>query len=264
MLCPAALRLSIPHPLPSPPARSRHSPSAGWEQPRVHAARPSPLLLHANPRLSPRPSVTARHPQSPRLAAGRETPNRGRRALAGGGEDGWGGGEEGREGNNLLSQGKRLKLGQILHRREEENETQSLLQRGDRGAAGYLKLACTPPRRGHIKHLRDKLGPSHPPPAPHAAISWLLIAVLLPLSTYMLRSGRTAVPLYLPLCHGNVSAEAASNITTYGFPHRQTASLFLQSPALPIFESRCLDNTDRSKKSLNQGAAVLTWQQWLL
>lgn len=227
----------------------------------MHAARPSPLLLHANPRLSPRPSVTARHPQSPRLAAGRETPNRGRRALAGGGEDGRGGGEEGREGNNLLSQGKRLKLGQILHRREEENETQSSLQRGDTGAAGYLKLACTPPRRGHIKHLRDKLGPSHPPPAPQAAISWFLIAVLLPLSTYTLRSGITAVPPYLPLCPGNASTETASNIATYRFPHGQTASLFLQSPALPVCESTRLHNTDRSKRSPNQGAAVLTWQQ---
>lgn len=166
-----------------------------------------------------------------------------------------------REGNNLLSQGKRLKLGQILHRREEENETQSSLQRGDTGAAGYLKLACTPPRRGHIKHLRDKLGPSHPPPAPQAAISWFLIAVLLPLSTYTLRSGITAVPPYLPLCPGNASTETASNIATYRFPHGQTASLFLQSPALPVCESTRLHNTDRSKRSPNQGAAVLTWQQ---
>lgn len=62
-----------------------------------------------------RPSVTAKHPQSPQLTAGTETPNQGWRALARGGEDGWGGGEERREGNNLLSQGKKLKLGQILH-----------------------------------------------------------------------------------------------------------------------------------------------------
>lgn len=70
----------------------------------------------SSPRLGqPWPSVTAKHPQSPQLTAGRETPNQGRRAFARGGEDGWGGGEERREGNNLHSQGKKLKLGQILH-----------------------------------------------------------------------------------------------------------------------------------------------------
>lgn len=97
---------------------SKHLPSASSEQTREHAAQPSPLFLHTNPPhdlVSPRPSVTAKHPQSPELTAGRETPNQGRRAFARGGEDGWGGGEERREGNNLHSQGKKLKLGQILH-----------------------------------------------------------------------------------------------------------------------------------------------------
>lgn len=110
------------HPPTPPPASqtdfSKHLPSASSEQIREHAAQPSPLFLHTNPphdSVSPRPSVTAKHPQSPQLTAGRETPNQGRRAFARGGEDGWGGGEERREGNNLLSQGKKLKLGQILH-----------------------------------------------------------------------------------------------------------------------------------------------------
>lgn len=108
-------------PLAHPPSQkdfSKHLPSASSEQIREHAAQPSPLLLHTNPPhdlVSPRPSVTAKHPQSPQLTAGRETPNQGRRAFARGGEDGWGGGEERREGNNLHSQGKKLKLGQILH-----------------------------------------------------------------------------------------------------------------------------------------------------
>jgi len=108
-------------PLAHPPSQtdfSKHLPSAGSEQTREHAAQPSPLFLRTNPphdSVSPRPSVTAKHPQSPQLTAGRETPNQGRRASARGGEDGRGGGEQRREGNNLLSQGKKLKLGQILH-----------------------------------------------------------------------------------------------------------------------------------------------------
>lgn len=88
--CGAAPLAHPPHP-PSQTDFSKHLPSASSEQIQEHAAQPSPLFLRTNPphdSVSPRPSVTAKNPQSPQLTAGRETPNQGQRAFARGGEDG--------------------------------------------------------------------------------------------------------------------------------------------------------------------------------
>lgn len=70
----------------------------------------------------------------------------------------------------------------------------------------------------------------------------------------MLKSNKPAVPLHLPLCPGSASAKAMSNIATYRFQQGQTSSLFLPSPASPACESRCLHNTDTSKRSPTRGA----------
>lgn len=69
-----------------------------------------------------------------------------------------GGGEERREGNNLLSQGKRLKLGQILHWREEENEMQSLLEKRDIGSCRIFKA------RMHARHSEQQQQRTHQTP----------------------------------------------------------------------------------------------------